>query len=108
MHNPYANTAVGQSVYDWFRFDEAGFLMTGWYQDTDGNMYYLNPSSDGTQGRMLTGWNWIDGQCLYFEEASNGIRGALRKNYTTADGKQTNEHGAWVVNGVPKRQEEAK
>ena len=108
VHNPYANTAVGQSVYDWFRFDEAGFLMTGWYQDTDGNMYYLNPSSDGTQGRMLTGWNWIDGQCLYFEEASNGIRGALRKNYTTADGKQTNEHGAWVVNGVPKRQEEAK
>ena len=80
--------------------------MTGWYQDADGNQYYLNPSSDGTQGRMLTGWNWVGGQCLYFEEESNGIRGALKKNYTASDGKQTNEQGAWVVNGVVQRQEE--
>lgn len=105
VHNPYASTAAGQSAYDWFRFDEAGFLVTGWYQDTDGNQYYLNPSSDGTQGRMLTGWNWVGGQCLYFEEESNGSRGALKKNYTAPDGKQTNEQGAWVVNGVVQRQE---
>ena len=69
--------------------------MTGWYQDTDGNRYYLNPSPDGTQGRMLTGWNWIDGQCLYFEEESNGTRGALRCNAVLPDGKQTNEE--WCV-----------
>lgn len=61
VHNPYASAENGQSAYDWFRFDEAGFLMTGWYQDEEGNRYYLNPASDGTQGRMLTGWNWIDG-----------------------------------------------
>ena len=105
VHNPYASTAAGQSAYDWFRFDEAGFLMTGWYQDEEGNRYYLNPVSDGTQGRMLTGWNWIDGQCLYFEEESNGSRGALRRNAVLADGKQTNENGAWIVNGVVQRQE---
>lgn len=105
VHNPYASTAAGQSVYDWFRFDENGFLVTGWYQDADGNRYYLNPSSDGTQGRMLTGWNWIDGQCLYFEEESNGTRGALRCNAVLPDGKQTNENGAWIVNGVVQRQE---
>ncbi len=105
VHNPYASTAAGQSVYDWFRFDENGFLVTGWYQDADGNRYYLNPSSDGTQGRMLTGWNWIDGQCLYFEEESNGTRGALRCNAVLTDGKQTNENGAWIVNGVVQRQE---
>ena len=105
VHNPYASAENGQSAYDWFRFDEAGFLMTGWYQDEEGNRYYLNPVSDGTQGRMLTGWNWIDGQCLYFEEESNGSRGALRRNAVLADGKQTNENGAWIVNGVVQRQE---
>ncbi len=35
VHNPYASAENGQSAYDWFRFDEAGFLMTGWYQDED-------------------------------------------------------------------------
>ena len=54
---------------------------------------------------MLTGWNWIDGQCLYFEEESNGSRGTLRRNAVLADGKQTNENGAWIVNGVVQRQE---
>ena len=105
VHNPYASAENGQSAYDWFRFDEAGFLMTGWYQDEAGDRYYLNPASDGTQGRMLTGWNWIDGQCLYFEEESNGSRGALKRNAVLADGKQTNENGAWIVNGVVQRQE---
>lgn len=52
---------------------------------------------------MLTGWNWIDGQCLYFEEESNGSRGALKRNAVLADGKQTNENGAWIVNGVVQR-----
>ena len=80
-------------------------LRTGWYQDEAGDRYYLNPASDGTQGRMLTGWNWIDGQCLYFEEESNGSRGALKRNAVLADGKQTNENGAWIVNGVVQRQE---
>lgn len=106
VHNPYASTADGQSAYDWFRFDENGFLVTGWYQDTDGNRYYLNPFPDGTQGRMLTGWNWIDGQCLYFEEEPNGTRGALRCNAVLPDGKQTNEEGAWILNGVVQRREE--
>ena len=105
VHNPYASTADGQSAYDWFRFDENGFLVTGWYQDTDGNRYYLNPFPDGTQGRMLTGWNWIDGQCLYFEEEPNGTRGALRCNAVLPDGKQTNEEGAWILNGVVQRRE---
>ena len=54
---------------------------------------------------MLTGWNWIDGQFLYFEEESNGSRGTLRRNAVLADGKQTNENGAWIVNGVVQRQE---
>ncbi len=105
VRNPYANTAAGQSAYDWFCFDENGFMRTGWYQDTDGNRYYLNPVSDGTRGRMLTGWNWIDGVCLYFEEESNGLRGSLRCNAVLSDGSETNADGAWIVNGVVQQQE---
>ena len=36
-----------------------GRMLTGWFQDVDGSWYYLNPNSDGTRGRMMTGWNWI-------------------------------------------------
>jgi glucan-binding YG repeat protein len=88
VHNPYADTAAGQQPYDWFRFDASGFLVTGWYQDTDGNFYYLSPVSDGTMGRMVTGWNEIDGQQFYFEEESNGIRGALKRDVSAA-GRET-------------------
>lgn len=51
--------------------------MTGWFVDVDGKKYYLNPESDGTQGRMVTGWKWIDGKDCYFNEISDGSKGAL-------------------------------
>ena len=79
VHNPYADTSKGQSAFDWFRFDKDGFMVTGWFTDKDGNRYYLSPVSDGTQGRMVTGWQTIDGRSYYFQEESNGTRGALRE-----------------------------
>ena len=102
--NPYANTAAGQSVFDWFRFDEAGKMQTGWVTDTDGNTYYLNPVSDNTRGKMQTGWVWIPdangvSRCYYFNPNSDGTRGRLMKN-TIIDGSTVNAEGAWVVNGV--------
>lgn len=102
--NPYANTAAGQSVFDWFRFDEEGKMQTGWVTDTDGNTYYLNPVSDNTRGKMQTGWVWIPdangvSRCYYFNPNSDGTRGRLMKN-TTIDGSTVNADGAWVVNGV--------
>lgn len=99
VHNPYADKSIGQQEYDWFRFDASGFMMTGWFTDTDGNIYYLNPVSDGTKGRMVTGWQWINGKCYYFNPQSDGTRGAMKKN-CVIDGYQLNEDGAWVVNGV--------
>lgn len=54
-------------------------MVTGWFTDKDGNRYYLSPVSDGTQGRMVTGWQTIDGRSYYFQEESNGTRGALRE-----------------------------
>lgn len=78
IHNPYADASAGQSVYDWFRFDADGFMVTGWYDDADGNRYYLHTTSDGTLGAMYTGWHQVDGMDYYFNEESDGTRGALR------------------------------
>ena len=99
IYNPYADKTKGQQEYDWFRFDESGYMVTGWFTDVDGNRYYLNPVSDGTQGRMVTGWYWIDGMCYYFNPVSDGTRGAMKRN-CEIDGYQLNEDGIWVVNGV--------
>lgn len=104
VHNPYADTSKGQSSFDWFRFDEKGYMVTGWYTDVDGNIYYLNPVSDNTQGRMFTGWNWIKGadgleRCYFFKTVSDGTRGSLYRNCTTPDGYTVDATGAWTVNG---------
>ncbi len=105
VYNPYANTAIGQSNYDWFWFDPYGRMMTGWHLDADGNYYYLNEASDGTRGRMVTGWFWIkdaDGvqRCYYFDPvADTGTRGKMMRN-TVVDGYQIDANGHWVVNGV--------
>lgn len=100
LYNPYADTAKGQRAYDWFRFDEAGYMVTGWYTDTDGKDYYLHPVSDGTQGHMYTGWKWIDPFCYYFEPRSNGQMGSLYKNTKTPDGFMVNQEGIWNIDGV--------
>lgn len=106
VSNPYADTKLGQSTFDWFRFDADGFMLTGWFVDpADGNIYYLNPVSDNTLGRMFTGWNWIKGadgleRCYYFNTASDGTRGRLFRNCQTPDGYMVNENGEWTVNGV--------
>ena len=48
-------------------------MLTGWVTDVDGNIYYLNPASDGTRGMMLIGWQQIDGKWYYFS-----VKGSYR------------------------------
>ena len=104
--NPYADTSKGQSQFDWFHFGRDSVMTTGWYTDANGDVFYLNPVSDNTLGRMLTGWTWIDdngdgvSECYYFQEVSDGKRGRLYKGTTTPDGYTVNEKGQWTVNGV--------
>ena len=105
VYNPYADPAKGQSTFDWFRFDADGRMVNGWYTDVDGNTYYLWKEIDGTQGRMLTGWNWLPGSdgvfhCYYFQEKSDGMRGRLYRNTHTPDGNLVNADGAWVLDGI--------
>lgn len=105
VHNPYAELGKGQNPADWFCFSATGHMVTGWFTDTDGNTYYLNPVSDNTLGRMVVGWNWIVGadgrsRCYYFNEKSDGTKGALLRNTVTPDGYQVDSDGAWVLNGI--------
>ena len=130
MENPYANAALGQSGYDWFRFDADGNMVTGWFQDSDGNWYYMNPNSDGTRGRMLTGWfQDVDGSWYYLNPNSDGTRGRMMTGWnwikdgdgvtrcyylnpnadgtrgkmavnTTVENYTLDAEGHWIVDGV--------
>lgn len=83
-------------VSGWYRFNARGYMATGWFTDTDGHIYYLNPVSNGTQGSMVTGWQQIDGQWYYFNPAAGGPLGSLLVNTTTPDGYRVNEKGQRV------------
>ncbi|MCI9570586.1 MAG: hypothetical protein HFG14_12065 [Lachnospiraceae bacterium] len=104
VYNPYANVSAGQQEYDWFFFDEAGNMKTGWMLDGDGNYYYLNNGSNGTRGSMMTGWCWIPDangvrKCYYLNPNSDGTRGKLLTN-ASIGGFTVNANGEWVVDGV--------
>ena len=92
--NGYASADQGQ--YDWFYFDANGEMVTGWFTDKDGLVYYLHETSDGTRGAMETGWKWIGGKCYYFHEVSDGTKGHLLKSTITPDGYTVNADGAWI------------
>ena len=97
IYNPYADERRRQKRYGWFKFGPDGKMLTGWVIDTDGNIYYLNPASDGTRGMMLIGWQQIDGRWYYFsKDEGSGTMGALLRNTITPDGYHVDETGAWT------------
>lgn len=100
VYNPYADTTIGQSAYDWFLFAQDGSMVTGWYQDEGNDLYYLNPVSDNTKGRMVTGWQLIDGIYYYFNEKSDGKKGRLLRSTITPDGFRVDETGARQENAA--------
>ncbi len=83
-------------VARWYRFDANGYICRGWFTDSDGHRYYLNPVSDGLMGAMLTGWQQIDGVWYYFNNVSDGTQGALLVNTTTPDGYNVDANGQWI------------
>ena len=67
----------------------------------DGQFWYW---FDGN-GKMLTGWQWINRKCYYLNpnsapNAAGFPYGACWMNGTTPDGYTVNASGAWTVNGV--------
>ncbi|MDO4961926.1 MAG: Ig-like domain-containing protein, partial [Eubacteriales bacterium] len=98
--NPYA---VGdQEKYSWFHFDEQAHMQTGWFQDVDGNWYYLWPISDNVMGHMLIGWQLIDGRWYYFNPRSGGPLGSMLRNTVTPDGYPVGDDGAWSMTIIEK------
>ncbi len=82
---------------EWFYLDPAtGNLRSGWLRLSDGQTYFLYTIHDGNFGKVVNGWNWIDGYCYYFETADNGQNGILKTNGRTADGYLVDVAGRWV------------
>ena len=81
----------------WFYLDsKSGELKIGWFKDNTGKWYFLNPQSNGSKGAMLTGWQWIDGNCYYLN-----ADGSMLANGETPDGYKVNADGKWTdANGT--------
>ena len=81
-----------------------GRMLTGWFQDVDGSWYYLNPNSDGTRGRMMTGWNWIkDGDGVtrcYYLNPNADGTRGKMAVNTTVETYTLDAEGHWIVDGV--------
>ena len=94
IENTFATTE--QHSYDWFYFDEKGKLKVGWFTDTNGDTYYLNPIHDNTFGALCTGWYYIGGSWYYFEEKNASRLGALYRNTLTPDNYVVDANGKLV------------
>ena len=82
---------------EWFYLDPTtGNLRSGWLRLSDGQTYFLYTIHDGNFGKVVNGWNWIDGYCYYFETADNGQNGILKTKGRTADGYLVDAAGRWV------------
>ncbi len=78
----------------WYYFDGNGMMKTGWI-DLNGSRYYLYPVSDGHMGRMLIGWNLIEGVWYYFETEAGKDQGHMYSSERTPDGYYVGPDGAW-------------
>ena len=100
----YPKNTWGYEEYNgksyWYYFLDSGYMATGWV-NLNGSKYYLFSGSDGWMGRMLIGWQWVDGYCYYFGTDSGNNEGHLYRNEKTPDGYQVDSEGRWVENGVP-------
>lgn len=87
----------------WYRFNEVGEMVTGWYQENT-QWYFLMPARGLVpgnvipEGAMLTGWQWIDGRCYYFSasETEEHPKGAMYAGTMTPDGYLVDATGAWI------------
>ena len=81
----------------WYYVDpKTGTLRSGWLYLADGSQYFFSNKHDGSFGKMLTGWNWIDGNCYYFVSEADEREGKLIKDGTTPDGYRVDKDGKWI------------
>ena len=80
---------------NWYFFNEDGSLKTGWYLDASNNWYFLDSSKTANEGVLLSGWQWIDGYCYYFEGTDKATFGKMYAN-TVVRGYRVDAAGRWV------------
>lgn len=81
----------------WYYIDPvSGVMKTGWLKTADGSWYFLNPISNGTKGKMMQGWQWIDGYCYYFDVSDGVSAGRMFAGGKTPDGYLVNADGKWT------------
>ena len=73
----------------WYRFDADGRMITGWFY-MDGLWYYLKPYTGGPKGSLATGWNYINDKWYFLNTGmfSNLPGGAMVTGWLTLNGKQ--------------------
>ena len=54
---------------------------------------------NGQFGKLLTGWQWIDGYCYFFEAEDPKTLGELKVSGLTKDGYTVDENGRYLSNG---------
>jgi len=79
----------------WYFFNEDGSLKTGWYMDASNNWYFLDSSKTANEGVLLSGWQWIDGYCYYFEGTDKASYGKMYAN-TAVEGYRVDTAGRWI------------
>jgi len=90
----------------WKAVDGVWYYSTGFaFCNTWGNIEYYDPKTGKKEsgwfyfddkGRMLTGWQNINGTWYYFENIDKDTLGKLVTNSTTPDGYFVDANGAWV------------
>ncbi len=106
----------------WYYLDpQTGRMMTGWIASMDAGTLYEHNSRwrgrtdaprlvegqcrkmvflqhcirDGTEGMTVTGWQWIDGKCYYFDSRRRKLWSDAQEG-RTPDGYSVNADGQWV------------
>lgn len=89
----------------WYHMNKDGYMETGWFQDTDGRWYYLNPNVGGPQGSMMMGWvQDATGKWYYMNPSVGGPQGSMMTGWITENGKKwyLNADGSWDgKEGIP-------
>ena len=79
----------------WYFFNEDGNLKTGWHLDASNNWYFLDSSKTANEGVLLSGWQWVDGYCYYFEGTDKASYGKMYAN-TAVEGYRVDTAGRWI------------
>lgn len=97
LHNTWFQDTDG----NWYYLGADTYMKTGLFKDNDGNQYYLNtqdqPDASIPLGAMRTGWLTYHDRTYYLNPNEGGPKGAMLVNTTvTIDGKECtfNEDGA--------------